>query len=488
MSWGFLLSDVGWIGVVLALVGVGQLILASRWALLALTGLIYLLTVGFNLFYTIGDIYVLYIPSYLVVALWLAAGVGAMASLFPKRRLVGALTVCVFLLLPAWSLVRNYGEVDQSQNTRARNRWTAILAEPLPDGAVLVSNDRNNIMPMWYYQYVEGVRPDLLGLFPQITAEYTEFGPVLDLALTTGRPVYLMKEMPGIEVKVDIEPAGGLWHVLGPAASDIPGYPLDVSLADEVALVGADRYPRSPKPGETFQVDLYWQALRPLETKYHTYLHLLDAGGQTVAQSDQQPGGLYYASPDWQRGERLRDTHWLSVPAETSPGIYRLQAGMYAFDPAGSLIPLGEAVDLGSIGIKAGLRPVPSDTGFPVAAEFDGQIELVGYGARQTGESLVITLVWHALEAPRDDYTVFVHLVDANGETIAQHDSQPDNGAYPTSIWDAGEVVVDEHLLALRPGQSVDGLRLKAGLYSPGTGVRLPVDGGGDSVELKIED
>jgi len=55
------------------------------------------------------------------------------------------------------------------------------LTEPLPPGAVLVSSNRNDIMPMWYYQYVDGERPDLLGLFPLITPEYPTLGHVLDL-------------------------------------------------------------------------------------------------------------------------------------------------------------------------------------------------------------------------------------------------------------------------------------------------------------------
>ena len=45
-----------------------------------LTGLTYVTTVAFNLVYTIGDIYVLYIPSYLVIVLWMAVGMGTLAQ------------------------------------------------------------------------------------------------------------------------------------------------------------------------------------------------------------------------------------------------------------------------------------------------------------------------------------------------------------------------------------------------------------------------
>jgi hypothetical protein len=78
MSWGFLRAEVGWLGVILALVGLVQLGFGRpvrgsgrNWALLALTGLTYVASVVFNLVDTIGDIFVMYIPSYLMIVIWL---------------------------------------------------------------------------------------------------------------------------------------------------------------------------------------------------------------------------------------------------------------------------------------------------------------------------------------------------------------------------------------------------------------------------------
>jgi hypothetical protein len=70
---------------------------------------------------------------------------------------------------------------------------------------------------------------------------------------------------------------------------------------------------------------------------------------------------------------------------------------------------------------------------------------------------------------------VFVHVVNANGEIVAQSDSQPLNGQYPTSIWSPGEIVVDERFIRLVPGTH----RIFVGLYRWDTGERLPavVDG-----------
>jgi hypothetical protein len=214
-------------------------------------------------------------------------------------------------------------------------------------------------MPMWYFQFVEGRRPDLLGLFPLITPEYPNLGAVLDLGLSSGRPLYLIKEMPGIEVKVavgeEVSLGGGarLWPVAGPAVQSEPEHPLQGQLSEAMALVGYALDPGSPRPGRDLEIILYWQALQPLDRQYHSFVHLLDGQGHIVAQSDHQPGGVYYPTTLWRPGERLRDQHRLSVPADAPSGVYPLLAGMYALPGDGSLEPLGKPVSLGEIEVKA---------------------------------------------------------------------------------------------------------------------------------------
>jgi hypothetical protein len=268
--------------------------------------------------------------------------------------------VLVFLALPIGLLVSNYPDLDQSDNTVARKGWETLLAEPAPSGAILLSNDRNEIMPMWYFQYVDGLRTDLLGLYPQVTVDYPTLGHVLDLALSTGRPVYLIKEMPGIESKVDVGAEGKLWRVRGPAAAEEPAFTNGAVLGDAVALVGHDRGLEKPLPGDTVQVSLIWEALRPMDRVYHSYVHVQDAGGQTVTQSDRQPGGVYYPTTVWQPGERLRDDHVLRMPADAPQGSYRLVAGMYAFSSDGALEALGEPVVIGQIDLDAAESLLPS--------------------------------------------------------------------------------------------------------------------------------
>jgi hypothetical protein len=377
MAADLLRDQFGLVGIALGLLGVLRLALGRRWALLALTGLTYLANLVFTMVYFIGDIFVLFIPSYLVFALWLALGAatfgegvgeglvrwkgttvrygpweeGYQKRILGIRSLVSLATVIPFCILPLVLLARNYPQIDQSHNYEVRDRWQEILAEGLPWRAILVSNDRDEIMPLWYYQFVEGQRPDLHGLFPGIVPEptYENIVRLVDDILVTGRPIYLIKEMPGLEIKYRLEPFGSLVQVVGPAVNKAPDYSQRVNVSEEVLLIGYDQEPLSPRPGEALRVTLYWQTQGKLEEGYSSFVHLVDEQGQRVAGSDQQPGGAFYPTDLWRTGEILRDEHAFIVPPETPPGKYRLRVGMYSYP---SLEPLGEGVFIGRLEIR----------------------------------------------------------------------------------------------------------------------------------------
>ena len=365
------------VGLFLGAVGLLRLLFSRRWAYLVLTGLAYLAVVAFNLCYRIGDIYVLFIPSYLVFAFWLGLGAMTLAEgagqgvarwkgspvrygvwergyqkiVAGVKGIISNVVGAFFLLLPLFLLVVNYPRLDRSGDYAARDFWENILQASPPEEAILVSNDRDEMMPLWYMQHVEGVRPDLLGLFPGILPEpgYENVGQVVESLLGVGRPIYLIKEMPGLEIKFRLRPAGPLWEVLSPAISKEPDYPLEATLAHSLRLLGYDRHPHRARPGVELQVALYWQGLRELEENYSSFVHLIDEEGHKWAASDHRPGGDYYPTSLWRPGEILRDEHRLSLPPDVPPGTYHLLAGLY-LPP--SLQPLGESIFLGEVEVK----------------------------------------------------------------------------------------------------------------------------------------
>ena len=69
---------------------------------------------------------------------------------------------------------------------------------------------------------------------------------------------------------------------------------------------------------------------------------------------------------------------------------------------------------------------------------------------------------------------------NAAGETVAQKDQPPLDGAYPTSLWDPGEIIADELIIPLPDELPSGEYSLVIGLYDFTTGLRLPVPGAAD--------
>jgi hypothetical protein len=124
----------------------------------------------------------------------------------------------------------------------------------------------------------------------------------------------------------------------------------------------------------------------------------------------------------------------------------------------------------------------PSDI-WPTAAnaDFGGQIKLIGFhapaGQIRPAQANAVDLQWLALRTPSTNYKVFLHLTDSTGKLWAQHDGEPGYFFSPTTRWQAGEIVDDQHILSWIGKPPPGHYQLRAGLYDPATGARLPLIG-----------
>jgi hypothetical protein len=120
--------------------------------------------------------------------------------------------------------------------------------------------------------------------------------------------------------------------------------------------------------------------------------------------------------------------------------------------------------------------PLPAQPDNDVGMLLGEIIQLDGYSLDISGESgLNLTLFWQSKTIPPADYTLFVHLRNQDGVTVAQRDGQPLNGAYPTSRWLPGETVVDPVVFPLPENLEAGTYDLLVGLYQLDTLARLPV-------------
>jgi len=78
-----------------------------------------------------------------------------------------------------------------------------------------------------------------------------------------------------------------------------------------------------------------------------------------------------------------------------------------------------------------------------------GELRLIGYKPISkevaAGQALSVGFFWRAREKPQGDYVVAVQLRDATGRVVFEQASRPAEGAYPTTEWDTGEVLLDWH-------------------------------------------
>jgi len=126
----------------------------------------------------------------------------------------------------------------------------------------------------------------------------------------------------------------------------------------------------------------------------------------------------------------------------------------------------------------------------------DNQFWLLGYDlnrdAARPGQELRVVLYWQAQKPIAADYRSFVHLdAPTNQRTWAASDNFHPGDAtaqidIPTSSWDSDHYIRDEHFLAIPSAAPPVEFLLRAGLYDPDTGQRLPLVGEeGDAVILQ---
>ena len=135
------------------------------------------------------------------------------------------------------------------------------------------------------------------------------------------------------------------------ALLDAPTTSLDARLGDTITLEGYALPETMFAPGDIVPLTLVWRAEVTPAERYKVFVHLLNADGALVAQTDAEPGGGFALTSLWSLGESMTDRYGVLVPPGSAPGEYRLLVGMYGFsgerlpvtlngEPAGDALPL----------------------------------------------------------------------------------------------------------------------------------------------------
>lgn len=131
--------------------------------------------------------------------------------------------------------------------------------------------------------------------------------------------------------------------------------------------------------------------------------------------------------------------------------------------------------------------PSPAEITY-VNATFGGHMELIGYlytpAETHPGETVSLTVYWRALAKMDQNYSVFAHLLAENDLIVGQRDMYPGQGTYPTTLWQAGDIVADTYVVPISPATLAPAMaQFEVGLYLLESGERLrAADGAGQAL------
>ncbi len=261
-------------------------------------------------------------------------------------------------------------------------------------------------------------------------------------------------------------------------------YDVRVDLGDEIRLLGYDVVADPDKPFDKLGVNLYWQALRKMEEDYTVYLKVVNGVYHAWGEQEGRPSWGSYPTNSWQPGETVGDKREIELLPGTPPGFYHVEVSLHDPYRRRALTPAdGQGLLLGPVEIPRRSPPTPEelDVEHPLKTDdmetnLSDRVRLLGYnveGSYRPGGSIHLTLFWQALAQMDEGYTVFTHLVDEEGKLRGQKDNEPVDGFYPTTEWEAGEIVRDQYDLTIAPEAPPGQYRLVVGMYLVETGERL---------------
>jgi hypothetical protein len=269
-----------------------------------------------------------------------------------------------------------------------------------------------------------------------------------------------------------------------------PDHPLDARLGEAIQLRGYD-VALDGEQEPTLDVTLYWQTDTSVAQDYVLALQLVSpVPGDTTLRWNYNswPGRGNYPTSAWQRGETIADRYRFRLPEDDfSTQAWDVRAALYQKE-TGTRLPVqvqgsdvGDQLTLARLRVPGIEPPCPEDGQLTSEVIFGETIALTHAAVTFERESGQVVLCWKSIQHLPADYTVFVHLQDTSGAPVSTGDGPPMQGAFPTSLWHPGDVILDVHHLMPPAGEN-EGKRISVGLYKPEDGSRLPAYVGGAPV------
>jgi hypothetical protein len=280
-----------------------------------------------------------------------------------------------------------------------------------------------------------------------------------------------------------------------PNAAALPSeHPVAAHFESGLQLVGYAAAAQSVQAGMPWSVELTWRSDTRIGDDVSAVFQWLDQSGHLIAECEMPVGTAAHPPSTWQAGEVIRQDYRVPAPAQSGAAQVALlvRAPRTPVAPAGAVttraalyLPLvmvapnpWPTVDRALLALVQVQQPehlfIAPDLAHPLSVTLGDNARLVGYQTALSRGALDITLAWRALGATDSRRKVFVHLLNASEQVVAQHDGEPAGDLRPTSDWVAGEYIVDQHRVNLANVPPGD-YRVEVGMYDLASGDRLPL-------------
>ncbi|MEW5717691.1 MAG: hypothetical protein AB1817_03605, partial [Chloroflexota bacterium] len=207
--------------------------------------------------------------------------------------------------------------------------------------------------------------------------------------------------------------------------------------------------------GETVPLTLFWRADEKPTRDYTFRVQFGDAPSDAFPISNFQ-----FPTSKWRAGEIVRGQYAVAIPANARAGAAQLRV----------VLNDNQSAELAPFTIEKTDRVFAKPNAqFAQNANFNNYLALVGYDLPtlnlKPSETLKLVLYWQARAKMDKPYTVFAHLLDKDGQVVAQRDAQPLRGARPTTTWVANEYLADAYELALKSDIAPGTYSIEIGWY-----------------------
>jgi hypothetical protein len=352
--------------------------------------------------------------------------------------------VLALLALPAWEAHQHRPVVDQEHGRFV----TALTREGLAaveTGAAIIGS-AGYVTTYWYYQRVEGWRPDVTVYMDGATIGREQAVALIedDHAVYFRDPLYGLDRSDSDYTWLSFG-RGGLDRALAHPLTPVWTVEANHSFRPDLRLVGAAASAAPLRPDDFVALWLRWESEAPVPETIGLSVWLEDEAGRRWWQWDKpwrQAVGAITASGVASTTHPLvaSTTHYLVVPAGMPPGRYRWNVLIY--DDQGNPGEPWEAeatVERPTLSLSPGRFPLSHPLPEPWVV---GPIAMLGHRRPEepvmAGSSLSLSFLWRALDTPSADWQMQLRIEGAGHQE--ETPLSPLVRGYSTCQWQADDL------------------------------------------------